>query len=460
MIHHYNPKMFILKREHMTTLFKKELIFAVIVLFIGSSITPTIIGDDGIISARNTVDITENTVYGMIYVTASKNTKYNGSLSGYITDPSMNPIKGAIIRALCGEDCFENISDSSGYYYIDNIPIIFCLWNISASKTGYKTIWVETSIGENTTLDFVMTPLGETLYVGGSGPGNYSDIQDAIDNADDGDMVFVYDGVYEENIKVNKNIQLIGENRNTTIIDGGNKRDVVKLTADGVTVKGFTIRNGGSTFGYAGGILLDPSSNSVISDNIIIDNELYGIWVLENESSYTTISNNIISGNGKEETGGLNIWLYQSSHNTISGNIIEKGIGYGLAICYWSTRTTVTGNIIADNRLEGIKSRYCFDNNIYGNTIKNNNYFGIRILNASANNIIEHNTLINNKPIDAFFTITDSSISNQWNGNYWGRSRMFPKPVIGCIKKDMKYIPWINFDWHPAEEPYDIQFPN
>ncbi len=297
---------------------------------------------------------------------------------------------------------------------------------------------------------------GNTLYVGGSGPGNYSTIQEAIDDAVDGDTVFVYSGVYEENIRVKKTIQLIGENRNTTVIDGGDRRDVVKLTADGVTVTGFTIRNGGSNFGYAGGILLDTSSNSVISDNIIIDNELYGIWVLENESSYTTISNNIISGNGEEGQGGLNIWLYQSSHNTISGNIIEKGKGYGLAICYWSTHTTVRGNIIADNRLEGIKSRYCYDNNIYENTIKNNSYFGIRILNASANNIIKHNNFIDNKPMNAFFTITDFSLSNQWNGNYWSRPRIFPKLVIGCIKKDWIYIPWINFDWHPAKKPYDI----
>ncbi len=34
---------------------------------------------------------------------------------------------------------------------------------------------------------------GNWLYVGGSGPGNYTKIQDAIDNASDGDTVFVYD---------------------------------------------------------------------------------------------------------------------------------------------------------------------------------------------------------------------------------------------------------------------------
>jgi len=37
---------------------------------------------------------------------------------------------------------------------------------------------------------------GNTLYVGGSGEGNYSSIQDAIDDASDGDTVFVYNGSY------------------------------------------------------------------------------------------------------------------------------------------------------------------------------------------------------------------------------------------------------------------------
>ena len=302
---------------------------------------------------------------------------------------------------------------------------------------------------------------GDTLYVGGTGPGNYTKIQDAINDANNGDTIYVYSGTYNENVKIDKTINLVGENRNTTVIDGGNKRDVVRITTDGVTISGFTIRNGGGGFGYAGGIKLNPSSNSVICDNIIIDNDWYGIWVLENASSYTTISNNIISGNGNEKYGGFNIWLYQSSHNTISNNIINNGKGYGIGICFWSTNTTVAGNIIADNKLEGIKSRFGYDNKIYGNTIENNNWYGIRFLNASANNIIEHNNFINNKPIDAFFTITDSSISNQWNENYWGRPRMLPKPILGCIRlsmipMDMIGIPWFAIDWYPAKEPYEI----
>ncbi|MCX6663941.1 MAG: hypothetical protein NTZ75_06800, partial [Euryarchaeota archaeon] len=77
------------------------------------------------------------------------------------------------------------------------------------------------------------------LYVGGLNPGNYSKIQDAIDNASDGDTVFVYDdsAPYYENIAITVSIHLIGENRNTTSIEGWN--NVVSIFVDGVTVSGF-----------------------------------------------------------------------------------------------------------------------------------------------------------------------------------------------------------------------------
>ena len=50
---------------------------------------------------------------------------------------------------------------------------------------------------------------GNTLYVGGSGPNNYTKIQDAINNADEGDTVFVYSGTYYEHFTINTTINLL-----------------------------------------------------------------------------------------------------------------------------------------------------------------------------------------------------------------------------------------------------------
>ena len=63
---------------------------------------------------------------------------------------------------------------------------------------------------------------GNTYFVGGHGQNNYSKIQDAIDNASDGDTIFVYSGIYHENIVINKSITLLGSGQDSTIISGFN----------------------------------------------------------------------------------------------------------------------------------------------------------------------------------------------------------------------------------------------
>ena len=50
-------------------------------------------------------------------------------------------------------------------------------------------------------------------------PDNYPSIQDAINNANAGDTIYIKTGTYVENPVVNKSVSLIGENRDRTIID-------------------------------------------------------------------------------------------------------------------------------------------------------------------------------------------------------------------------------------------------
>ena len=54
---------------------------------------------------------------------------------------------------------------------------------------------------------------GNWLYVGGSGPGNYTRIQDAINASSDGDTVFVLNRIYYEIYKSGQINYSLGENQ-------------------------------------------------------------------------------------------------------------------------------------------------------------------------------------------------------------------------------------------------------
>jgi len=266
--------------------------------------------------------------------------------------------------------------------------------------------------------------LGTTLYVGGSGPGNYSTIKDAIDNATDGDTIYVYNGTYKENLVLNKIITLIGESRDRVIIDGSNSGNTVKITSDNVSITHFTIQHGGI------GIYIVRSSNISIYNNRIIDN-WEGIGLLE--STTTIISTNIITDNFFE---GIN--PVESSSVTIQGNVI-------------------VGN------LQGIFISKSENNIIVGNNIKSNTR-GIEIRSSSNKNLIYHNNFIKNSEDNGF-----DECSNSWDngypsgGNYWddytGKDTDgdgigdTPYVIAGDSNKD--YYPFINQSgWNlPPHQP-------
>lgn len=114
----------------------------------------------------------------------------------------------------------------------------------------------------------ILTPTvkGSTLIVNETGDnGAYTIIQDAIDDASHGDTVFVYNGTYNENVIVNKTINLTGEDRNSTIIHGDGNGDVINVTADWVNISGFTITGVGIGPDDEG-IELNEAENCTIAD--------------------------------------------------------------------------------------------------------------------------------------------------------------------------------------------------
>lgn len=270
------------------------------------------------------------------------------------------------------------------------------------------------------------TLTGRWLYVGGSGPENYTRIQDAIDNASDGDTIFVYSGMYYEYVVVNKTIDLIGEDKNTTVIDGGSAEEaVVYVPSVGVTISGFTMQNGGC------GICLGfSSSNNTIICNNINSNEFYGISLCL--SSNNTIKDNNISNNycgillssssnnntvmgNNASNNGAGIVLGFSSNNTVIGNNANSNIYYGISLEF-SNNSFITSNN-AFNNGRGIKLSSSNNNTIMDNNVNSNNWYGIEISSSSNNNHLYHNNLMNNAQ-NAYDECVNEW-DNGYSGNYW-----------------------------------------
>ena len=76
---------------------------------------------------------------------------------------------------------------------------------------------------------------------------NYTTIQEAI-NANEtlnGNTILVEDGTYYEHVVVNKSLTLVGENRDSTIVDGNGTGPAFTLNANNVSLISFTATNAG-----------------------------------------------------------------------------------------------------------------------------------------------------------------------------------------------------------------------
>jgi len=174
------------------------------------------------------------------------------------------------------------------------------------------------------------TFIGKWLYVGGNGEGNYSKIQDAIDNASDGDTVFVFNGTYFEEVIINKKINLIGENIDNTIIHSiiNISDTVIFITVDYVKIYGFTLTSKDNCIKSTYGIKI-TSSYCNISNCKIIQNSFVGI-AFYGKSNHNTIYRNII----KDNTYGIYLGFDQicSCFNIIKhNNFISTQLTFSLS---------------------------------------------------------------------------------------------------------------------------------
>jgi parallel beta-helix repeat protein len=296
---------------------------------------------------------------------------------------------------------------------------------------------------------FVGSASAKMWYVDDEGiAANFTRIQDAIDNATTGDTIIVRAGTYAENIDVDKSLTIQSLNGvESTIIQAANSSDhIFDVTADYVTITGFTVRNATLKSGL---YLQRYVEHCTICDNKALNNE-YGIF-LDRFSTNNTIIRNIVSNN----KGGIrseyssnntvianiiscNRWgihLYYSDYTAVMNNTVANNTGTsvyssGIYVYPYSDNNTIAGNIVRDNK-NGIYVWKSKDNTITANTVTTNTY-GL-YLKSSSDNVMYLNDFVNNTcNIDSYESANNTlnsedelsynlsgTLYTNYLGNYW-----------------------------------------
>jgi uncharacterized repeat protein (TIGR02543 family) len=300
---------------------------------------------------------------------------------------------------------------------------------------------------------------------------SFATIQSAINDVatQNGHVIAVDAGTYNEQISINKTLTLKGENQKTTTIIGKQGSDVITVTANNVTICGFTITVDSVSYSYDNGIYLNPSNNTLITDNtitkvptaiqlyrsffcIITNNNITsqsaydsgvrqvkqnsGTALYLRNSENSTIANNLVSFTGSA------VNIQASSHNcTVQNNRIWNTTGTATIGGSSSNQLSIKNNIMSNGAIDAIRLTISNGDQIVNNSITNYGQDGMFIenfnngnitdnlitncregiyLQSSSNNRVMRNTLNNNKDGIYFWSVSSSIISDNYlyNNNF------------------------------------------
>lgn len=306
----------------------------------------------------------------------------------------------------------------------------------------------------------------ETIYYV---PDDYPTIQDAIDVAEDGDIIQVKSGVYYESIVIDKQITLIGDG--IVEINANEAYYGFELRADGIRIENLKVTHCGSGGNKAAIRII--SNRNTVKDCIIQHNHNFGLIIYKNASENlvqsVTVSDNYCG-----------IYIESATSNIISDSTLFDNAIYGIHIRY-SNDNILHGNSISDE-IVGIYLWRSYNNTIKDNSITSCSLHGVD-LRTSHNNLIYNNYLncskngydtgVNNYYVD--LSQDTNIISGPYLcGNYWsdysdgdidengigdtsyeipGGNNIDPYPL--CYQPN--YAPYPPYDPYPADSSESIE---
>jgi PGF-pre-PGF domain-containing protein len=202
-----------------------------------------------------------------------------------------------------------------------------------------------------------------TLYVDGSGAGNYTTVQDALKDAVDGDTIIVNPGTYpEETISVDKSVSIKGASGYPSV---GGFNVISQSRIEGLTItKGVSFGDGGGSSTIRNnkfnGCGIGIGTNYGQGNQTIMNNLFSGSP--EGVSTFDSINNKIIGNTFQDCNKGVSFYSGGGGH-VVTGNTF-KNCGVGLTI--FEDSASVYNNYFSSN----INLELGEDGSVYLNTSK------------------------------------------------------------------------------------------
>jgi len=198
--------------------------------------------------------------------------------------------------------------------------------------------------------------------------GTIGSIAEAVRSAPVGARIVVQAGTYRESgIVLDRSLELVGVGR--PVVDGRDRGQVFAVTAPGVTIRGFAIRNTGrSSVEDRAGIRLDEAHGCRVEDNHL-DATFFGIYVARTEGCI--VRNNRIVGTGLSEAlSGNAIHLWNSRDIVIAENTL-RGHRDGIYLEF-ARHSVITANSSHGNLRYGLHYMFSDSSEFRSNSFREN----------------------------------------------------------------------------------------
>lgn len=222
--------------------------------------------------------------------------------------------------------------------------------------------------------------------------GPFRTVASAVAAARAGDRVVVHAGLYREPlVTIDKPLVLEGEG--LPVLDGEFRHGLILVTADDVTVRGFVLRDVGTSFVEDRAAVRVNGARGCTIDQNRIENGFFGIYLAN--TTDCRVTDNVLRATGRRET--------------------ESGNGIHL---WTSRRITIEHNVISGHR-DGIYFEFVHDSDIEHNLSTGNLRYGLHFMYSDDCRYVENTFRHNGSGVAVMFTKRVQMTGNRFENN-WG----------------------------------------